>query len=256
MKVFSWLRPGRVPLIVAHRGDSSSAPENTLAAFRLAVLNNADAVELDARLTRDGEAIVFHDNRLERTTNGSGFVAEKSLVELKKLSAGEWFNKKYSAEKVPTLAEVFGLVGGRAGINIEIKSEPGSLKARTLVSRCCDIVMEYRAESFVLISSFNPACIKNVKALLPSVPTGLLYHPVRHAMKSPVAMARSSGADYLIMSGAWLRKRVVFEAHRVGLLVAEYTVDTERRSVRGLRYGVDAVITNRPSKINGLIFGL
>jgi len=109
------------PLIIAHRGYSEKYPENTLVAFQSALDGNADMIELDITLSRDREIAVIHDDTLERTTNGSGEVADYGLNELKALDAGSWFDERFSGERIPTLEEVFDLVKGRTWINIEIK---------------------------------------------------------------------------------------------------------------------------------------
>jgi len=99
--------------IFAHRGDSAHAPENTLAAFELAAERGADGIELDAKLTADGEIVVIHDPAVDRTTDGTGMVAEMSLAALRELDAGSWFGDTFKGEQIPTLAEVFEAVGKR-----------------------------------------------------------------------------------------------------------------------------------------------
>ena len=128
-----WLATNQKPLIVAHRGSSWAAPENTVAAFTQAINDRADAVELDVQLTRDGEIVVFHDRRLERTTNGKGFLREHLLKDLRRLSAGAWFSSRFSSEKIPTLKEVFELMKGTIGINIEIKVDRHSRSSLSLI---------------------------------------------------------------------------------------------------------------------------
>ncbi len=112
--------------IFAHRGSSGTHPENTLPAFAEAVRVNADGIELDVHLTADGELVVIHDEEVDRTTNGKGFVREKSLEEIKKLNAGQWFNEKFPAAKIPTLKEVLDLLlqkNYRGTVMIEIKTD-------------------------------------------------------------------------------------------------------------------------------------
>lgn len=108
---------------VAHRGYSSLAPENTMAAFELAMEQaQVQWIELDVQLSRDGYPVVIHDYRLERTTNGKGFVKDMTLHELKQLDAGSWKSKKYAGERIPTLAEVLERIRGRVKLNIELKT--------------------------------------------------------------------------------------------------------------------------------------
>src|SRR5713101_3305241 len=103
--MFPWAHPNKRPIIVAHRGASAVAPENTIAAFRGAVDAGADAIELDVQLSKDGELMVFHDVWLQRTSNGRGRVGTFTSAELRRLSAGAWFHPSYEAEKIPTLDE-------------------------------------------------------------------------------------------------------------------------------------------------------
>jgi glycerophosphoryl diester phosphodiesterase len=108
-------------LKIAHRGASSIAPENTLIAFRKAIELSADMIELDVRQSADGHLVVIHDDKVDRTTDGSGVVGEMSLTELKELDAGSWFNAEFSEERIPTLEEVIDLVRGKVGMVLEAK---------------------------------------------------------------------------------------------------------------------------------------
>ena len=108
------------PTIFAHRGASAHAPENTLASFELAVTQGAEAIELDAKLTADGQIVVFHDQTVNRTTNGSGKVLELPLAALKELDAGHWFDTSFQGITIPTLEEVFEAVGRKIFINVEL----------------------------------------------------------------------------------------------------------------------------------------
>jgi glycerophosphoryl diester phosphodiesterase len=107
-------------MVFAHRGASKYAPENTIAAFQLAVEQCADAIELDAKLSADGKVVVIHDQTVDRTTNGTGRVNKLTLSELKELDAGSFFDRKFAAERIPTLDEVFESVGKRIFINVEL----------------------------------------------------------------------------------------------------------------------------------------
>jgi len=108
------------PVIFAHRGASRFAPENTLAAFNLAVQQGSDAIELDAKLTADGHIVVFHDQTLERTTSATGKIRERTLSELKGLDAGGHFDISYQNDRIPTLEEVFEAVSQRIFVNVEL----------------------------------------------------------------------------------------------------------------------------------------
>ena len=236
-----------MPLVIAHRGSSAHAPENTLAAFRRAIDDGADAVELDIHLTKDGEVVVIHDAQLQRTTDGRGLVWHHTVKELQRLSAGSWFHRTFTAERIPTLDEVFTLLGGTIGINIEIKADSSRRQDFTIVHHCCEIVKKHQAERMVIISSFSESFIKRVKIIQPSIATALLYHPVRHLGRSPIEFTQRSNAEYLILNGSRIRKRLIRKAHERNILIGEYTVNTQWRVRRALRYGVDVLFTNDPS---------
>ena len=163
------------PAIFAHRGSSVHAPENTLAAFDLALQQGADAIELDAKLTRDEQVIVFHDQNVDRTTNGTGPVNSFSLVELKALDAGSHFSQTYQGEKIPTLEEVFQKFSNSTFINIELTNY--ATPSDRLPEKVVELVSRYQLEGKVLFSSFNPRTLSRAHKLLPQVPIGLLALP-------------------------------------------------------------------------------
>ena len=145
----------RTPLVFGHRGASAYAPENTLAAFRLALEQGADGVELDVILSADGVPVVIHDDTLDRTTNGHGPVSRLTLGELKRLAAGypARFGAQFSAERIPTLAEVFETCGAQTVINIELKHDrsPG----RQLAGRVVELIHAHGRPGRIIVSSFQ-----------------------------------------------------------------------------------------------------
>jgi len=247
--MISWLQPQRLPWIVAHRGDSAHAPENTLAAFRRAIEEGADAIELDVRFSQDEEVVVFHDSTLDRMSGGSGLVRKMTLGQLKGLVVGA----QSVCGQIPTLEEVFALCGGKVGINVEIKSDRQGRRDMKIVDRCCSLIKCHRLKHSVLVSSFHHRCIEHLKRSHPEIPGGLLFHPLKHVGRSAVLLAGRLRTEYVIFGGASLRSRVVRSAHSTGMFVGEFTVNTERRLERALRYGVDAIITDDPARIRYLL---
>ncbi|MEW5822068.1 MAG: glycerophosphodiester phosphodiesterase family protein, partial [Cyanobacteriota bacterium] len=136
------------PLIIAHRGFSAQAPENTIAAFDAAIKSGVPFIELDVTLTKDGELIIIHDDTLDRTTNGKGLVSEFTLEELKKLDAGEWFCREFKGEQLPTLSEVLDRYGNKIAINIEIKSQNDP--DTPIVDKVVEMVKNKKLESAVV----------------------------------------------------------------------------------------------------------
>src|SRR5512135_624414 len=141
-------------MVVAHRGSSGSAPENTLAAFRMAIDAGVDMIELDVRMTRDYHLVVHHDRRLERTTNGRGLVWEKTLQELKFLDAGSWYAPRFRGETIPTLREVMDMLPAHVGLNIEVKTDGDPRKNQALEESCVLLIRERRFEKRTILSSF------------------------------------------------------------------------------------------------------
>lgn len=252
--MFSWTPGGyRFPLVVAHRGSSALAPENTLAAFRRAIEDGADAIELDVRLTRDEEVIVFHDSTLRRTTDGRGRVEEQTLSKLRELTAGRWYGRQFAVEQIPTLAEVFQLVRESVGINIELKSDVRSRRRSLLVERCCDVIRTHRGESVTLLTSFHHQSVLEAREHLPHLTCGFLFHPLQHLTATRLKNVRNAGIEYIVLGGPSMRKNAVERAHGLGLHVGEFTINTPGRLRRAVRYRADAIFTDSPARMLQLL---
>jgi len=171
MNRFLQTRPA--PLVIAHRGSAAHAPENTLAAFVLAADQNADAIELDAKATRDGHVVVMHDPTVDRTTDGHGQVSDLTLAEIRKLDAGSNFDPRFKGERVPLLEEVFDAVGQRVLINVELTNYTS--RGDGLELKAIDLIARHQIEERVILSSFNPFGLRKVKLNQPGLACGLLY---------------------------------------------------------------------------------
>ena len=236
----------RTPLVLAHRGASAEAPENTLAAFRLALAQGADGVELDVILSADGVPVVIHDDTLDRTTTGAGPVSRLSLAELKALSAGyaACFGAQYQAEQIPTLAEVFAACGEQPLINIELKHDrsPG----RQLAARVVDLIHAHGRQGRVIVSSFQFSSLRRLKALDPALPAGLLYMAPVFGPRLSRCLAGALPHEAHHPSAIGLSARDIAWCHQNGLRVNAWTVDAEPELRRLALAGVDGLITNRP----------
>jgi glycerophosphoryl diester phosphodiesterase len=234
----------RRPVIFAHRGDSAHAPENTLAAFRLAAAEGADAIELDAKLSADGQVIVFHDERLERTTDGAGRVRDKPAVELRSLDAGRHFSESFRGEKIPLLSEVLQQLGNRLLINVELRNY--WTPRDDLVEAVCDLVKQHALESSIMFSSFLASNLRLAKRILPAVPCGLV------AMRGwPGLWARSFGFSFgdceaLHPNLADTTAQQVRRVHRLKRRVHVWTVNAREQVQRLIEWGVDGIITDNP----------
>lgn len=161
-------------LIYAHRGASLIRPENTIPAFRAAVRLGANGIEFDVQLTRDGYPVIIHDYTLNRTTNGSGKVSSYTLEQIKQLSAGAWFDKKYESVRVPTVEEVLKLVRKTdIFVNIELKNFP--IKQPGMEERVTELIEKYKLYEQAVLSTFLPSSLNKINKLNPHIMTAFLY---------------------------------------------------------------------------------
>jgi glycerophosphoryl diester phosphodiesterase len=232
------------PTIFAHRGSSTYAPENTLAAFELAVRQEADAIELDVKLTSDQQVVVIHDQTVDRTTGASGKVGELTLAELRMLDAGSFFDIAFRGEPIPTLDEVFEAVGDKIFINVELTNYASLTDS--LPEKVAGIVKKYRLAGRILFSSFNPIALWRVHRQLPDVPIGLLARPGRKGM-----LARSS-LGYLLSYQALhprytdVTPALIQRIHRLGCRVHTWSIDRAEDIRRVFSLGVDGIFTPDP----------
>jgi glycerophosphoryl diester phosphodiesterase len=237
----------RSPLIIGHRGAAGEAPENTLASFRLAVEQGCDGVELDVHLTKDGKLAVIHDGTLDRTTTGTGAVADLTAEEIRQADAGSKFHTCFAGEKVPLLEEVFDLLPAEMLINVEIKSGHPALPA-TLVA----LLKEKNRQETVVISSFDHKILRTVKDLDPGLRIGLLYaaNVVDHC-----ALALSTGTDvYSLHPEQMLIGRAdIAQAVASSLQVYPWTADGEGEMLRLIKAGASGIITNFPGRLRSVI---
>ena len=238
------------PVRIAHRGASGQglAPENTLAAFEYAVQIGVDVLEADIQVTGDGELVVIHDATLDRTTNGTGPVAERTLTDLRKLDAGSWFDSRYRGERIPTLGELLDLARNRALVLIELKSD--FVSERTLAQ-----IEELGASDGVIIQSFNPATIERVNLLSRSLPTSLLVGqlpttPSRVRARRLAAQVLKVGANALSVWHATLTPAFFEEMRKRAIGVWTWTVDEEIVMRDMVLMGVQGIITNYPDRLN------
>ncbi|HEX2034864.1 MAG TPA: glycerophosphodiester phosphodiesterase family protein [Chloroflexota bacterium] len=235
---------GQPPLVVAHRGASGLAPENTLAAFRRALELRAPAVECDVHLSADGVPVVIHDAKVDRTTTGRGEVGALSLAALRGLDAGAWFGPEFAGERIPTLEEVLATCRGRARVVIELK--PGG--DAPLVEATLQAIATTTAAELAIIS-FDPQVVRLVAQRAPDLPLGFLLTSRGVAELGHEAVVRettSLGATCLAPHYSTITAPFVATIHAAGLAVSVWTIDdpTEMERLAGL--GVDAITTNRP----------
>ena len=228
-------------MVIAHRGASSYAPENTFAAFDLAIQMGVNHIELDVHATRDGHIVVIHDEAVDRTTNGAGPVTSHSLAALKALDAGSWFGRKFSGERIPTFSEVLERYKGRVHIHTEIKGH-----AADLSRRAADLVRTHGMAARVTITSFQKARLEETHAYAPELPTGWLVAEVGDAV---IAQARAIGLTQICPRANTVTPELVQRLHAEGLLVRAWGVATEDLMRQVVKAGADGMTVNFPDKL-------
>ena len=230
------------PLVIAHRGASMYAPENTIAAFDLAVKMGADAIELDTMLTVDGTAIVIHDQSLERTTNGNGNVSSKTVDEIKLLDAGSIFDTKFSGEKIPTLEEVFSDVGMKIMINVELKNYASPFDS--LPETVVDLTRKKGLSERVLLSSFNPIALIKAHRAGPEIRRAAIIGGGHKFVRILIQALTNYSALHPEVS--LVNQEIVIKHHVAGHQVNVWTVNEETEMIKLLAMGVDGLITDAP----------
>lgn len=248
----------RRPLIIAHRGASAQAPENTLAAFRMAIDDGADGVELDVRLSKDGVPVVVHDRGLKRLAGSSALVSMSTAAELASVDLGAYFNKthpKYARPEfvhtgVPLLADILDFFAAGDGmIHIELKIDK-KREVRPIVNAVCRVIHSSSVLSRVVLSSFRLTALAEAKHVLPSVRTSALFAPsIMRFIKRRrhiISLARSFGANEISPYRSLVTPKFARIAHEIGMPVNIWTCNNAKWVVRGRELGVNAVITNYP----------
>lgn len=244
----------RFPLIIAHRGASALAPENTLAAFQLAYDQKADGIELDVMLSADCELIVLHDEIVDRTTDGHGSVAAMNLADLKGLNAAAKFKAGWSGkEALPLLAEVFDLVGNKLLINVELKNLTQPFN--DLTQRVISLVEKAGLEESVLLSSFNPFNLQVAKHCNPKIKRGLLTEGGKRGGLLRGVLGEAFAYDALHPYYKDVDLNLMRRLHGKRKQVNPWTVDDPRDLLRLKDLGVDMIITNDPLKARQVLFG-
>lgn len=243
--------------VIAHKGASGEAPENTLAAIQIALDLGVDMIELDVRNTSDGEIIVFHDETLDRTTDGTGLVHEHTLEEIKKLDAGSWFGKaKYVGEKVPTLKEALDLINGQCKVLIEIKHMDHP-HYHSFAEKLIDVIrQEKNGYDWIILQSYDFEYLEAAHEYDPHVQTKKIMIGEDSApllafyMETKMHLGRAKEDDRMKALNPeyhTLSTRRVFQMHAKGFQVYTYSVNNREDMIKVLHMGVDGIITDFPS---------
>ncbi len=248
------------PLIIAHRGYSVSAPENTLAAFQMAIDAKADGVEFDVQLAKDGVPVVVHDFDLRRTAGRLEKIGKLTSKQLAKIDVGSWFNTKfpskavatYARETIPTLEQVLKLYETTTGpIYIELKCDDSNYKP--LATTVCEIIRHSPLLPRMIVKSFKLAAIPTVRHLLPEMQTAALFEPsimtILRKRKYIIAMAHEFGAHQISLHYSLATPKLTALAAEAQMSVTIWTADNPKWIARCRERGIGSLITNDPAKM-------
>lgn len=247
-------------MIIAHRGASAFAPENTFAAFSRAIADGADGIEFDVRLAKNGVPVVFHDSTLDRIGLQQGLIDELSVSELQKIDIGSWFNQRnaslsdrsFTAERIPTLIDLLAYLKDYKGlIYVELKCRKGEIAP--LVKAVCELIGKSNLLPQIIVKCFKLRAIALTKVLLPNAYTASLFAPkvlnMFRKKKHILTEAEDCLADEISLHYSLATKKLVSRAHRQGLPTTIWTADNPRWVRRATKLGINAVITNNPASL-------
>jgi len=230
------------PLVIAHRGASHVAPENTMAAYKKAIEMGADGIEIDVQLSKDGQLVVIHDQTLNRTSNKTGFVRDFTLKELKSFDFGSWFSPDFAGQTIPTLEEVLDLLSP-TGMLLIIEIKNGPIFYDNIEKKVADMVSGYNMLDRAIISSFNHYSLVEIKKYCPKLATGALYAA---GIYEPWEYAKRIGAEAIHPLFYNIVPQVMEGCLRNGIKVNPYTVDQPEYIKNVALAGVSGIITNVP----------
>jgi glycerophosphoryl diester phosphodiesterase len=248
------------PLIIAHRGASALAPENTLAAFARAIEDAAEGVEFDVRLAKDNEPVVFHDATLLRLAGRKTLVSSLTAEELQKIDVGAWFgerqnapaNSDFTGETIPTLRRLLEFLKDFKGlIYIELKCRESEVAK--LSKAVCDVISASHLLPQIIVKSFQLEVIPHVRRLCPQVKTAALFAPkimtILRKKKRLIEVATDIGADMISVHFSLATRKLMKRAEKRSLPVTIWTADNPRWVRRAFDLGLFAVITNNPATL-------
>lgn len=246
------------PLIIAHRGASGHAPENTIAAIDKALKMGTDVIEIDVHQTRDSVIMLMHDAALNRTTNMTGSIKDYNWDDIKDADAGSWFSEDFAGEKIPALDEVIKNINGRARLLIEIKK--GGDHYPGIERGVLNIIKANHAESWCMIQSFSDRAVENFlnlksgikvyKLAVGNIPALPVYVDGKVNGGSILKYKNVTGINTNI---SFTRKRIVERLHERGQEVFVWTVNEEKKMRKLIRHGVDGIITNYPGRLKKVL---
>ena len=231
-------------IVIAHRGASRAAPENTLSAMKQAIEFGADYAECDVFQIKDGEIVLFHDEEMERTTGQAGMIWDYTLAELKELEVGSWFKEEFRGEPIPTLRQVIQLCKGKIKLNIEVKL---SGKDPEIAQKVVDIVRSENLEKECMITSFEKPVIEKVKQIAPDLVTGFIFDE-----EYPPDIFEGNW-EYVCCKRNIVDEVFVNEAKQKGKKIFVWTVNYPAEMKKLIGLGVDGIITDVPDVLKEIM---
>jgi glycerophosphoryl diester phosphodiesterase len=233
-----------VPLVYAHRGANTCAPENTLASFCKARQQGADGIEMDVKLTADGEVVIMHDQTVNRTTNGHGLLRSFGLVDLRRLDAGSWFDGAFRGERVPTLGEIFETLQDSILYDIELTNYGTPFDQ--LLDKVLALIQKYELAHKVMVTSFFPNNISRFRSLAPSIEGGVIALKGMAGFLSRSIVGRWFAPRAVIPVYLDLTPKYILQQKAQNRKVFPWTVNDPADIQRMARWGVDGLITDVP----------
>ena len=239
--------PGQPAFIAGHRGDRAAAPENTMPAFRAAIADDLDFLETDVQLTADRQPVLMHDPTVDRTTNGHGRVSGFTLAGIRALDAGSWFSKRFRGTRVPTLDEFLDLVSSshRKAI-VELKD----FWTVDDVQSILDDIYLRGVQNRIVFAAFDCTTLENLRTVMPAIGRIMIR---RDLPADPVRLARHYGVT-AILTTPWSIEhspKAVAKMHAAGYGVLLYTLNSQKRWSEALATGVDGIVSDVPSRLDG-----
>jgi glycerophosphoryl diester phosphodiesterase len=229
---------------VAHRGASGNFPEHTRLAFEKAIEARADMIELDCQLSSDGHVIVYHDERLRRTTGTRGAVKEKTLAQLKKLDAGKWRKKSFEGQQILTLEEVMDCIHGRVDLCLDIKQYAGSLRGIEL--KLLFILSHYDYLERTVFSTFDYESLRRLRELAPDARLGVIFDS--KIKEDPFAVAEQVAAASIHVRKELASRDFLDKAWNAGMDVFVWTVNEVREMEKFASVGVQGIVSDFPER--------
>lgn len=266
----------RKPLVIAHRGASGLAPENTLAAFKLAIMLGADGIEMDAQLSADNRAVIIHDTRVNRTTNATGPVEKFTAAQLARLDAGAWFDRRlgirprlramaskasllepgnglrFSGEQVPTLRDALALFSPARLQRIYIELKGPQKNMQPLLEAIISMVREFKLERSVTLLSFDHNIIKKAGEIAEDIKRAATFSVAGRGSRSArliIDSARRARAGEVALHYSLVTSRMIEKLHESGLAVSAWTANSKLILRRLAACGVDSIMTNFPNRL-------